>query len=176
MVERITFQNGKITIGEGEERYILIPMRAYVEILNTMHKLVGEAMGAPLYYLGKKIGRGLVEELSKRMQGKEQNIKSLVEEYVEYLEKLGFGKIEVLEVSDNHATIKMLSPPSMAGIKLVGGVAEELLKQGKKICYLETGMMVAVFEEILGGKFRGIEKEHGSLDNPYCIIEVTRIS
>ncbi len=96
----------------------------------------------------KKVSRGLVEELSKRMQGKEQDIKSLVEEYVEYLEKLGFGKIEVLEVGDNHATIKMLSPSSMAGIKLVRGAAEELLKQGKKICYLETGMMVAVFEEI----------------------------
>ncbi len=176
MAVNLTLQNGKITIGGGEERYILIPMRAYVEILNAMYELVGDAAGAPLYYLGKKIGRGLVEELKKRMEGKEQNIENLIKEYARYLEELGFGKIEVLEFNDKHATIKMLSPPSMAGIKLVDGAAEKLLKQGKKICYLETGMIASVFEGVLGGKFRGVEKERGSLDDPYCVIEVVRVA
>ncbi len=176
MAESCTLRNGKITIGEGGERYILIPMRAYVEILNAMYDLVGDAAGAPLYYLGKKIGLGLVEELKRRMKDKEQSIENLIKEYTRYLEELGFGKIEILEFSDRHATIRMLSPPSMAGIKLVDGTAEKLLKQGKKICYLETGMIAAAFEGVLGGKFRAVEKERGSIDNPYCVIEVARVA
>lgn len=46
---KIKYERGRITIGEGVERYILIPMRAYTEIINSLVRLVGDAAGAPLY-------------------------------------------------------------------------------------------------------------------------------
>ncbi len=172
----LQMDKGEIHIGKGKERYILIPMRAYAEIINTMFDLVGATAGGPLYYLGKRIGHGLVEELVHRMNEAHEakNIENLVKEYAKFLEELGFGKIEVKEFNDQHAVIYMHSPPSMDGARLVDGTAEKLAKEGKKICYLEAGMIAGVFEKILGGRFQGIEKEHGTLDNPYCVIEVRR--
>ncbi len=175
--EDLKLEKGELHIGSGKERYILIPMRAYAEIINTMFELVGQTAGGPLYYLGKRIGQGLVEELTKRMNeaNEEKNIENLIKEYAGFLEELGFGKIEILEFNDNHATIRMESPPSMAGIAVADGIAEKLVREGKKVCYLETGMVAGVFEKILGSRFQGIEKEHGTVENPYCIIEVRRV-
>ncbi|BEP17804.1 hypothetical protein PYJP_11560 [Pyrofollis japonicus] len=105
----------------------------------------------------------------------EANVENLVKEYAGLLEELGFGKIEIAEFDSKHAVIKMKNPPSMAGIALVKGSAEKLLLQGKKICHLEAGMMAGAFEEVLNAKYQGLEKEHGSVDDPYCIIEVKKI-
>ncbi len=171
---KIKYERGRITIGEGVERYILIPMRAYTEIINSLVRLVGDAAGAPLYMLGKGIGHGLAEELRKRMEGKEASVEEFVKVYAGYLEELGFGRIEVKEFTGDSATIYMYEPPSMAGIKLVNGEAKTWLDKGKKICHLEAGMMAAAFEDYLGGKYRGMEVEHGSTDNPYCVIKVVK--
>ncbi len=174
---RIDKAKGELHIAQGKERYILIPMRAYAAIIDAMVSLVGDAASGPLYYLGKRIGKGLVEELKSRLQkdSKEANIENLIKEYAKFLEELGFGKIDVKEFNSEHAVIYMHSPPSMAGIALVDGKAAELLQKGKKICYIEAGMIAAVFEEIIGGKFQGRELEHGTQDNPYCIIEVRKM-
>ena len=176
--ERMRLESGEIHIGSGKERYILIPMRAYAEIINTMFDLVGQTASGPLYYLGKRIGHGLVEELARRLdeEQKEKNVGNLVEAYAKFLEQLGFGRIQVKEMDDKHAVMEMESPPSMAGIAVVDGTAEKLAKEGKKICYLEAGMIAGVFEKILGGRFQAVEKEHGTLDNPYCVIEVRRVA
>ena len=169
---------GEIHLAGGEERYIILPMRAYAAIIDALYNVTGEAVGGPLYFLGKKIGKGLVEELRRRMSAahEEYNIENLVKEYARFLEELGFGKIDVREFDDQHAVIYMHSPPSMAGIRIVDGGPEKLLKAGRKICHIEAGMMAAVFEEILGGKFQGRELEHGTLDNPYCVIEVRKMA
>jgi predicted hydrocarbon binding protein len=176
--EELHIEKGEIHLGQGKERYILIPMRAYAEIVNTVFDLVGAAAGGPLYYLGKRIGYGLVEELVHRMEEADEakNIGNLILEYAKFLEELGFGKIDIVEFNDKHAVIRMMSPPSMAAAKLVNGATEKLIQEGKRVCYLETGMIAGVFEKILGGKFQGIEKEHGSLDDPYCVIEVKRVA
>ncbi len=168
---------GELHIAHGKERYILIPMRAYAAIIDAIVGLVGDAAAGPLYYLGKRIGKGLVEELRNRLQERHEaaNVENLIKEYAGFLEELGFGKIDVKEFNSEHAVIHMHSPPSMAGISLINGKAAELLQKGKKICYIEAGMIAAVFEEIIGGKFQGRELEHGTLDNPYCVIEVRKM-
>ena len=171
---KITYTEGRITIGGGAERYILLPLRAYAAIIDCMVRIAGSGAGAPLYFLGKNIGRGLAEELRARMEGREATVEEFVKVYAEFLEELGFGKIEVKEFDEKSATIRMAEPPSMAGISLVNGEARKLLEGGKKICYLEAGMMAAAFEDYLGGRFRAYEVERGTLENPYCVIRVER--
>jgi len=174
--EELEETRGEIHLRGGQERYILIPMRAYAEIVNTMFDLVGQTAGGPLYYLGKRIGQGLVEELVKRMEEAHEarNVENLVKEYARFLEELGFGKITIEEFDSSHAVIRMENPPSMAGAALVDGAVEKLARGGKKVCYLETGMIAGVFEKILGGKYQGVEREHGTPENPYCVIEVRK--
>lgn len=167
-------EHGRVTIGKGHERYIIIPMRAYAAIIDAVVGVVGvNAAGALLYYLGKRIGRGLAEELRARMEGKKADTQEFVKTYAAYLEELGFGKVEVEEVTENSATIVMREAPSLAGIKAVHGKAEEMLSRDK-ICYLEAGMMAAAFEDYLGGRWRGVEVKHGGLEDPCCVIRVTR--
>ena len=167
-------EKGKIFIAGGKERYIIIPLRVYDAIIDAIVSITGPAAGGPLYFIGKKIGEGLVEEIVRRMdvKGVEKNVGELIKTYIEFLEQLGFGKIELVEFNEKHAVIKMLEPPSMTGLELVGGKAMNHFKGGGKMCYLEAGMLAAVFEKILGKKYRAYEVEHGTLDNPFCTIRV----
>ncbi len=183
MSEERTTPGGLVREGDelhfkgGKERYIIIPLRAYAEIINSFASIVGEAVGGPLTFLGKRIGYGLVEELQHRLSEshKQANVENLVREYAKFLSELGFGKIEVKEVGEDHAIVYMHSPPSMDGIRVADDKVLEMLKKGKKICYLEAGMIAGVFEKIIGGKFRAFEVERGDLENPYCVIRVEKV-
>ncbi len=170
-IQSVTYEKGELRIAGGTERYILIPLRAYAAIIEGMRKLVGEGAGGALYFVGRMIGRGLVEEILRRMDEKslERNVENVIKTYVQFLEELGFGKIEILEIGTDHAKIKMYSPPSMVGLKIIVG---EIKAVGGHVCHLERGMIAAVFEEVLKRPYRGVEVEHGTYEDPYCTIVV----
>jgi len=172
---RLRLERGGLYIGSSRERYILIPMRAYAEIINTMFELAGKTAGGPLYYLGKNIGRSLAKELLRRAEKTaKKTLPGIVEEYARLLEELGFGKVRVLEASNNHSVILMENTPSIAGAALADGAAERLARGDGKICYLEAGMAAGVLEELLNTRFHGAEVEHGTPERPYCVIEVRK--
>ncbi len=168
---------GKLVLQDSDERVIIIPRRAYAAILDAIIEIAGPGASGPLYRIGKRIGEGLLGEMKTLMEQehRKMNIEDTVKTYIELLESLGFGKIEIVNLNSKSATIKMHEPPSLVGIRRIDGKALEHLQRGGRICFIEAGMIAAVFEGLLGGKFRGMEIEHGDLDNPYCIIKVERI-
>ena len=168
---------GKLVFHDSDERAIIIPRRAYAAILDAIIDIAGPGASGPLYRIGKRIGEGLLGEMKTLMEQEHRrmNIEDTVKTYIELLESLGFGKIEIVDLGDESATIKMYEPPSMTGIRKIDGKVLEHFKRGGRICFIEAGMIAAVFEGLLGGKFRGVEVEHGGLDDPYCIIKVERI-
>lgn len=168
---------GELVFHDAKERVIIIPRRAYAAILDALIDIAGPGASGPLYRIGKRIGEGLLGEMKSLMEQEhmKMNIENTVKTYIDLLESLGFGKIEIVDLNGKSATIKMYEPPSMTGIASIDGKALEHLKRGGRICFIEAGMIAAVFEGILGGKFRGVELEHGDLENPYCIIKVERI-
>jgi len=168
--EELEETRGEIHLRGGQERYILIPMRAYAEIVNTMFDLVGQTAGGPLYYLGKKIGRGLVEEMERLLAGR-SSLEDVVREYARYLGQLGFGRVEVLGLRGDYAKLRLVNPPSM-----VGGVARSIGKGGSSgVCHLERGMLAAVLDAMTGAPHVAREVGHGVEPEPYCLVEVAPI-
>ncbi len=145
------------------ERIIIVPARAYGAIVWAIYDLVGPAAAAPLYYLGKKIGMGLVEEVKSRLGGKVKR-RRILEEYIRLLEQLGFGKAQILKFEPTRALVKLIEPPSMC-VSLPQGL--------HGACHIERGMMVAVLDAVTGLRHKAREVEHGYEPVPYCIIEAT---
>ena len=145
MADRLVAHGGQLTVAGGEERYILIPARAYAAIIDAMRSLVGNMAAGPLYYLGKKIGRGLVEEMERLLAGR-SSLEDVVREYARYLGQLGSGRVEVLELRGDYAKLRLVNPPSM-----VGGVARSIGGNGSSgVCHLERGMLAAVLRHDRG--------------------------
>lgn len=167
MAERLTHsRDGTLSLG-GEERYILVPLRAYAAIINAVHDITGPAAGGPLYYIGKNIGEGLAEELGRRSRGE---WRSLVENYIKLLQGLGFGEIEVRQLSDDRVVFYMKSPPSAVGAGLLGGAAERM-RGGGKVCYIEAGMIAGVLSKLLGRRVVARQLQGGEGEEGGCLIE-----
>ncbi|ALL00369.1 hypothetical protein Pyrde_0319 [Pyrodictium delaneyi] len=174
----IRLSEGELRIGEGNERYILIPMRAYAEIVASFFDLVGVAAGGPLYYLGKRIGHGLVEELENRLREgvTRRELTDVIMVVAKLFEELGFGTIEVNAVDKTRIILKMKNPPSLAGTRYVQGIFDKLKSSNMHVCYLEAGMIAGSLEKILGKRFRAREVESKiDGDSMYCFIEVTEV-
>lgn len=155
---------GVLTLG-GEERYILIPLRAYAAIINAVYDVTGPAATGPLYYIGKMIGEGLVEELLSRT-GSGGDWREAAKRFVELLMDLGFGEIDILELSDKHAAILLKNPPSLVGAKMLDAGAAKLAEKGKA-CHLEAGMAAGALEKLLGR--RVVAREKPSSEG--CLVE-----
>ena len=167
MAEKLTHhRDGTLSLGGGE-RYILVPLRAYAAIINAVHELTGPAAGGPLYYIGKNIGEGLTEELRRGGGG---DWRSLVKNYIELLQGLGFGEIEVRELTDDRVVFYMRSPPSAAGARLLGGAAHQLRDRGK-VCYIEAGMIAGVLSKLLGRRVVARQLRGGEGEEEGCLIE-----
>ncbi len=171
MADRLNLRDGHLTVAGGEERYILIPLRAYKAIIDAMRGLVGDAAAGPLYYLGKKIGRGLVEELERLVDG-DRSMERIVEEYARYLSQLGFGRVEVEELRGDYARIRLVSPPSIADAAAAGRLQALGSGRHRGVCHLERGMLAAVLDALTGHPHVAVEKSHGVEPEPYCVIEV----
>jgi predicted hydrocarbon binding protein len=171
MANRLDMRDGVLTVAGGTERYILIPLRAYEAIIDAMRGLVGDAAAGPLYFLGKKIGRGLVEEVERLLQGR-RDLDTVIKVYANYLSELGFGQVEILRMEGDEAVIKLIPPPSLEGMKLAGGI--KALGKGKQrgVCHLERGMLAAVLDVVTGRSHIALELEHGETPAPYCVITV----
>jgi len=170
VADRLVAHGGQLTVAGGEERYILIPARAYAAIIDAMRSLVGDMAAGPLYYLGKKIGRGLVEEMERLLAGR-SSLEDVIREYARYLGQLGFGRVEVLELRGDYAKLRLVNPPSM-----VGGVARSIGGNGSSgVCHLERGMLAAVLDAMTGAPHMAREVGHGVEPEPYCLVEVAPI-
>ena len=172
MADRLGLHEGVLTVAGGEERYILIPIRAYEAIIDAMVGLVGDAAAGPLYYLGKKIGRGLVEEMERLLSGR-RGTRDIVEAYARYLSELGFGRVEILSIQGDEATIRLIAPPSLEAVRIAGASAR-VVGRGRQrgVCHLERGMLAAVMDAITGRPHVAFETDHGTEPEPYCTIVV----
>ncbi len=164
MASKLVVKDGMLTLGEGTERYILIPMRAYAAIIDAMVSLVGDAASGPLYYLGKRIGKGLVEEMETRLEGS-SNPEEIVRAFVELLRELGFGRVELVEMRGSELVVRMEDAPSLMSRRMLGHGAS------RGACHLERGMLAAVLEAITGEKYVALEEDQGlDGEKPYCVI------
>jgi len=161
---------------QGGERLILVPLRSYGAIIEAMRELVGDMAAGPLYYLGKKIGYGLVETVKSRAPG--GGIVDVTRALDRVLEELGFGSIYILDAGEETATLKLVDPPSMVGMEIVAGKARSV-GQGtnRGYCHLERGMIAAVYEKLLGRRVRVLETESGwSSGRPYCVLKMIALA
>ncbi len=170
---RLTMQSNGLYL--DNERFIIIPLRSYGAIIEAMRDLVGDMAAGPLYYLGKKIGLGLVDEVSKRV--KRATVEEVARALDRLLEELGFGSISIIDAGEDTATLKLYSPPSMIGMRIVAGRERSVGGGGSRgFCHLERGMMAAVFERLLGRRVRVLEAGHGEEGGkPYCIVKLVAL-
>ncbi|HID66309.1 MAG TPA: hypothetical protein EYP32_05715 [Aquificaceae bacterium] len=157
-VRELRFEKGELTIADGKERYILIPLRAYGALYNSIEKIVGDAVSGILYVAGKDIGRGLAEEVKRRMdERKASGLEELARDAVKLLEELGFGKIELVESSPEKFVVRMYSSATSMHAK-----------KGKAVCHLERGMLVGIAESILGKRYVAKEVKCRAKGDDYC--------
>ncbi|NOZ89073.1 MAG: hypothetical protein GXO15_04025 [Crenarchaeota archaeon] len=155
------------------ERLIVLPLRSCGAMIEAIRDLVGDMAAGPLYYLGKRIGQGLVNEVSKRVKGKGR-VEDVAHAVGDLLEELGFGKISIIDADNETATLKLYSPPSIIGMRLVSG-KEKSIGGGtsRGFCHLERGIIAAIFEEILGRRVKVLEAEAGEESGkPYCTLKL----
>jgi len=165
MAKELRLEQGKLTIAGGKERYVLVPLRIFAEIYNTLEDVVGTGAGAVAYMMGKRIGKGLAEELIRRTGGS-SDLKHNVEKLIELLSELGFGRFELVEADGKRFVIRMYEGPTSEFIK----------NTGKASCHLERGLIAGVLEEVLGCKCMARETKCRSAGSPYCEIVVEKMA
>ncbi|HIP85658.1 MAG TPA: hypothetical protein EYH17_03315 [Pyrodictium sp.] len=157
-VRDLRFEKGELTIAGGSERYILIPLRAYGVLYNSIEKIVGDAVSGILYVAGKDIGKGLSEEIKRRMdERRASGLEELARDAVKLLEELGFGKVELVE-----------SNPQKFVVRMYSSATSMYAKKGKTVCHLERGMLVGIAENIMGKRYVAKEVKCRAKGDAYC--------
>lgn len=157
-VRDLKFEKGELTIANGSERYILIPLRAYGALYDSIEEIVGDAVSGVLYAAGKSIGRGLAEEIKRRMdERKVSGLEELARDAVKLLEELGFGKVELVE-----------SRPEKFIVRMYSSATSVHARKGKAVCHLERGMLAGIAEDIMGKHYVAREVKCRAKGDPYC--------
>ena len=157
-VKELKFEKGMLTIAGGTERYILIPLRIYGALYNSIEKIIGDAVAGVLYVVGKNIGKGLAEEVKRRMNERGvSGLEELASDAVKLLEELGFGKVELVESSSEKFVVRMYDSATSVHAQ-----------KGKAVCHLERGMLAGIAEEIMGKHYIAKEVKCRAKGDPYC--------
>ena len=139
-------EDGRLTLDNLESDFLLIPASTIGKIGESLYKIVGPAASVHIREIGRGIGRALTEVISheKKNLGAENNAEAIAH----YLERAGFGNVEV-KVHGDHFDILIKNPPSL-----------RYRAEGVQKCSFEAGLIRGILEGITNKKWRAeIDKE-----------------
>ncbi len=159
VVDRLVISKEGLRIGDGSERYLIIPARIFGIMYEVTYRLVGHGVAGILYMIGKEVGKGLIEEISHRLESK--GIKEpaqAAKELFTFLSDIGFGNVVLTSIDESKAVIRMFNSPTSSSIS----------NCSRPSCHLERGILAGAAEAFLRKKCRAVEVKCRCLGNPYC--------
>ena len=159
VINRLVINDGLIRIGEGNERYLIIPIRAFGAMYEVTYRLVGHGVTGLLYLVGKEIGRRLLEEVRYRLKAKEiKTPEATAKELFSFLSDLGFGRVELVSLEDSKAVVRIYDSPTSSSVS----------KCERPVCHLERGILAGAAEAFFGVKCVANEVKCRCLGSNYC--------
>ena len=92
-IKGLEFKDGVVSL--FNERIVFIPPN----IISLLGQIYGEGSKPLLKYLGKKMGRRLIENWEEHLKPK--NLKQLADIFVEMINMAGWGNFSITEMSEN---------------------------------------------------------------------------
>jgi predicted hydrocarbon binding protein len=151
-------ENGKLVLNNMEIDFLLIPATTIEKIGESLYKIVGPAASVHLREIGRGIGKALTEVIIH--ERKDNSAREDVNAIATYLEKAGFGKIEVKEHGD-YFDILIKNPPSL-----------RYKAEGVQKCTFEAGLIRGVMEALTSQKWRA--EVDNKVNNTCCLIHLKR--
>lgn len=113
-----------------------------------MRSILGETSGATLYMMGKRVGNMLPA--------------STMEQFADTVRELRIGIPEVIEVDEDHITVKLYECITCAGFS----------NTGEMFCDMESGIIAGLLENVQGKKAKSTQTKSWSVGYNYCEFEV----
>ena len=146
MAYKLEVSNGQLLL-EGKERVIIIPAKMIEKMHEEFYKILGIGAKVALREVGKCLGISVTEIIESELGGKEKNAENLINAITSYLEKTGFGKVEVKK-EGNKFVINIKGAPSST---LPENCNYDVNAIG---CYFEEGVIMGILEELMGKKVK----------------------
>lgn len=140
------------------------PLSNYINIsfLRMLHMVLyrsGVKLDGVLRDCGRKVGK---EVISKHIIG--STFKEILSDVGRFWEKHELGRVEVVEMGENHATIRVYDCYDCANMPNIG----------KTICHLDEGMLSGIFEAKLGDRYEAVEVKCWGNGYTYCEIRIDK--
>jgi len=159
VIDRLEMSGGKLRIGKGEERYLILPARFFGAVYESVRRLVGSGVSGLLYYVGKEVGKGLLEEIRYRLETKGiTGPEGTARELFSFLSDLGFGKVELVSISEGEAVVRIHESPTSSTLSKCEGPS----------CHLERGLLAGAAEAFFNVRCVAKEVKCRCLGHPYC--------
>jgi len=113
-----------------------------------MRSILGEASGATLYMMGKRVGNLLPA--------------TTMEQFSDTIKELKIGIPQATVVDEDHITVKLYECITCAGFSYTG----------EMFCDMESGIMAGLLENVLGKKAKSTQTKSWSAGYKYCEFEV----
>lgn len=108
---------------------------------------------------GRKVGK---EVISKHIIG--STFKEILIDIGKFWEKHELGRVEVVEMGENHATIRVYDCYDCANMPNIG----------ETICHLDEGILTGILETKLGDKYEAVEVKCWGNGYTYCEIHINK--
>jgi predicted hydrocarbon binding protein len=141
------------------DRFVFFPPK----VINTLASIYGEGVKSLLVWLGKKAGWTLIQNWEENLKIKD--LEDLVEQFIEILNNLGWGKFIPTEISDD-----------LIRIELHENISSKLETESKYGCYFITGLLTG-FGEYALYKVQTKETQccFDDTENEYCEFQIEKI-
>jgi predicted hydrocarbon binding protein len=113
-----------------------------------MRSILGEASGATLYMMGKRVGN-LLPAMT-------------MEQFSDTIKELKIGIPLATVVDEDHITVKLYECITCAGFSYTG----------EMFCDMESGIIAGLLENVLGKKAKSTQTKSWSAGYKYCEFEV----
>ena len=140
------------------------PLSNYINIsfLRMLHMVSyksGIKLDGVLRDCGWKVGK---EVISKHVSG--STFKEILIDIGKFWEKHELGRVEVVEMGENHATIRVYDCYDCVNMPNIG----------ETICHLDEGMLTGILEAKLGDKYEAVEVKCWGNGYTYCEIYINK--
>ncbi len=140
------------------QRFVFFPP----QIINLLSSIYGEGVKPILVWLGKKMGRVLIENWEEVLKPK--TLKELTTLFCEMFSNMGWGKLESQEVSEDKIVIKLSQ-----------NISSSLENNFKYVCYFLSGVFSGFGEFAL---YRAtVSEKECIIDDPekeFCIFNIEK--
>ena len=113
-----------------------------------MRSILGEASGATLYMMGKRVGNLLPA--------------TTMEQFSDTIKELKIGIPQATVVDEDHITVKLYECITCAGFSYTG----------EMFCDMESGIIAGLLENVLGKKAKSTQTKSWSAGYKFCEFEV----